>query len=159
MSDSDSTASGSGELPKAPPITGMPAPQAGDLAGYGLRVVGYLVDGLLVGVLGSLIIYFAISRSSVVMGILGALAGLLYGALLIGGWGGQTVGMKLVGIRCVMAADRAAVPWATAWLRAFVAAVFQVLWIVGLVDLLWPLWDKDNQTLHDKVAQTVVVRT
>jgi uncharacterized RDD family membrane protein YckC len=27
-----------------------------------------------------------------------------------------------------------------------------------LVDDLWPLWDKQKQTLHDKVAGTVVVK-
>jgi len=26
------------------------------------------------------------------------------------------------------------------------------------LDLLWPLWDKRNQTLSDKFADTVVVR-
>jgi hypothetical protein len=26
------------------------------------------------------------------------------------------------------------------------------------LDLLWPLWDRQNQTLHDKVASTLVVR-
>ncbi len=28
--------------------------------------------------------------------------------------------------------------------------------IVWLVDHLWPLWDKNNQALHDKVARTVM---
>ena len=27
----------------------------------------------------------------------------------------------------------------------------------ALVDYLWPLWDKKNQTLHDKLAKTVVI--
>ena len=27
-----------------------------------------------------------------------------------------------------------------------------------LVDLLWPLWDARRQTLHDKIAGTVVLR-
>jgi len=26
------------------------------------------------------------------------------------------------------------------------------------LDLLWPLWDRRNQTLHDKAAGTVVLR-
>ena len=28
-----------------------------------------------------------------------------------------------------------------------------------LLDALWPLWDRQNQTLHDKAAGTVVLRT
>jgi uncharacterized RDD family membrane protein YckC len=27
------------------------------------------------------------------------------------------------------------------------------------VDILWPLWDRQKQTLHDKIAGTVVLRT
>jgi uncharacterized RDD family membrane protein YckC len=29
---------------------------------------------------------------------------------------------------------------------------------IALVDVLWMLWDPKNQTLHDKVAKTLVVR-
>ncbi len=28
-----------------------------------------------------------------------------------------------------------------------------------LIDCLWPLWDDDRQTLHDKIAETRVVRS
>lgn len=34
------------------------------------------------------------------------------------------------------------------------------LWLLlvpGLLDVLWPLWDGKRQTLHDKIAGTVVV--
>jgi uncharacterized RDD family membrane protein YckC len=41
---------------------------------------------------------------------------------------------------------------ALAAMRAF------FLELLILVDLLWPIWDKRNQTLHDKVARTVVLR-
>jgi uncharacterized RDD family membrane protein YckC len=27
-----------------------------------------------------------------------------------------------------------------------------------LLDLLWPLWDERNQTLHDKIVKSYVVR-
>lgn len=30
---------------------------------------------------------------------------------------------------------------------------------VGLLDVLWPLWDARNQTIHDKVGSVVVIRT
>lgn len=29
--------------------------------------------------------------------------------------------------------------------------------IPGIIDLLWAFWDKDRQTLHDKIMNTVVV--
>ena len=38
-------------------------------------------------------------------------------------------------------------------------AVSELLYLLGsAVDLLWPAWDKRRQALHDKVADTVVVR-
>lgn len=33
-----------------------------------------------------------------------------------------------------------------------------VLWIYGLLDDLWPLWDGKKQAIHDKIARTNVVR-
>ena len=35
------------------------------------------------------------------------------------------------------------------------AVLFVIPWII---DMLWPLWDDRNQTLHDKVVGTVVLR-
>ena len=31
------------------------------------------------------------------------------------------------------------------------------LGLASIIDLLWAFWDKDRQTLHDKIAKTVVV--
>ena len=73
---------------------------------------------------------------------------------------GQTVGKRLIGIRVVpadpgrrltrtMAAKRYAVE--------FVAG--SVVPFLSLLDGLWQLWDKPfQQTLHDKAAQTVVIK-
>ena len=33
------------------------------------------------------------------------------------------------------------------------------LGLYSVADYLWPLWDKNNQTLHDKMGKTVVVQT
>jgi uncharacterized RDD family membrane protein YckC len=41
------------------------------------------------------------------------------------------------------------------------ASVF-LLWILPfglLLSYLWPLWDSRNQTLHDKMANTIVVKS
>jgi uncharacterized RDD family membrane protein YckC len=49
--------------------------------------------------------------------------------------------------------------YARAFLRWLVsAALWWVLYVGGLVDVLWPLWDDRNQSLHDKAANSVVVR-
>ena len=47
-----------------------------------------------------------------------------------------------------------------AFARYAVQVVFGILFYVPLVlDCLGPLWDARNQSLHDKVAESVVVRT
>ena len=43
--------------------------------------------------------------------------------------------------------------------RALVQIVLAFTIIGGFLDVLWPLWDRQNQTLHDKAAGTVVLRT
>jgi uncharacterized RDD family membrane protein YckC len=43
--------------------------------------------------------------------------------------------------------------------RALVEGVLWITFIGGILDSLWPLWDRQNQTLHDKAAGTVVLRT
>ena len=76
----------------------------------------------------------------------------------------QTPGKQIVGI-WVIGDDGSRVGFGRMFLREFVieAILFGIasamtLGIVGLLDMLWPLWDKDNQALHDKVASTVVVQ-
>jgi uncharacterized RDD family membrane protein YckC len=76
---------------------------------------------------------------------------------LIAVWQGHTVGMKALKVRAVNLDGQTSVEWGTSAIRA---AIHSVLWITvigGILDLLWPLWDEKNQTLHDKVAKTIVV--
>jgi uncharacterized RDD family membrane protein YckC len=42
--------------------------------------------------------------------------------------------------------------------RSLAAGVLTVIPFAAFLDLLWPLWDNRNQTLHDKAAGTVVLR-
>ena len=90
---------------------------------------------------------------------------LVYGTVLCGWARGQTVGMMAVGVRAVRDETferrrlRAGV-LAGRWSRAFSAprAATVILGVVWLLDMLFPLWDKKRQTLHDKVAGSVVLR-
>jgi uncharacterized RDD family membrane protein YckC len=80
---------------------------------------------------------------------------------------GQTVGAKALGIR-VVAADGSPMTPEMAYRRAAVIQLFTVgssmpgilkpLGSVALIlNILWPLWDPQKQTLHDKAAGTIVV--
>jgi uncharacterized RDD family membrane protein YckC len=45
----------------------------------------------------------------------------------------------------------------TCWGRAAAYFGFNLVSVLGLLDVLWCLWDQERQCLHDKVASTVVV--
>ena len=68
---------------------------------------------------------------------------------------GQNPGKAVVGLRVIRSDGRAVY---TGWM--FVRGVTGI--VCGIIPLqldnLWLLWDKDAQTLHDKLAGTVVVR-
>ncbi len=76
-----------------------------------------------------------------------------------------TLGMRACRVRIANAADGGHVTLAHSAARAAIFTVEQVLFtllsIVGLLgylaDMCWPLWDKRRQTVHDKLARTVVL--
>lgn len=76
-----------------------------------------------------------------------------YLTLLASSRRGQTIGMMLYGIAVRDDAGGGQVSVGRATLRSLI--------LVGassfFIDLLWPLWDKKRQSLHDKAARTVVV--
>ena len=89
----------------------------------------------------------------------------IYATVLYGGARGQTVGMMAVGVRVVRDGAHDALGYGQAFWRALVeqflrilATVTIILGLIWLLDMLFPLWDKKQQTLHDKVVRTVVIR-
>jgi uncharacterized RDD family membrane protein YckC len=73
---------------------------------------------------------------------------------------GRTVGKRVVGLRIRPFAHDGSIGWGTASLRwgAYTAGTLILRGLFPLIDYLWPLWDRPwRQTLHDKVARTLVV--
>ena len=82
----------------------------------------------------------------------------VYTGLMVGS-GGQTVGNKAVHTRVVDGRTGGQPGMGKGFGRAAAQAVLlQLLVVPWILDCLWPLWDGDNQTLHDKMAGTVVLR-
>ena len=71
---------------------------------------------------------------------------------------GQTVGKKALGIRVRHADEDRAIGYGPSAGRYFITVLFGIFYIPALLDYLWPLWDGRKQTLHDKVANSIVVR-
>lgn len=135
---------------------GMPAPADGPppgaLAGFWIRFAGMFLDGLLLGVLTTAITFGSTTGGTNI--VRGVLAG-IYFVFFHSTKAGQTPGMAVCGIRVVDATTgRRVEPAAAAirWLMSYVSA------IPLLLGYFWMLWDDRNQTWHDKVAGTVVVK-
>lgn len=93
------------------------------------------------------------------------LGSLIWGGLLIGLWG-RTPGKAALKLKVVSAANhsqpvgfvRGIGREAARGIVHFIPIPF-VGFLVSLVDHLWPLWDDQNQALHDKVIRSHVVYT
>ncbi len=69
---------------------------------------------------------------------------------------GRTLGMRWLGIR-PLGTDGVPLGWARSFVRALIYWLFSLLSWIGLLNVLWCLWDDDRQCLHDKVADSIVV--
>ena len=140
---------------------------SGSYAGWWYRVGATIIDGLLVGVVTGIItgvIGFGLTSTAFNGRFFGRyglelVVEVLYVAAMLSARG-QTLGMMAVGTRIADAGSGQAVGFGRAAGRTVLFIVaWWLLLIPGLVDVLWPLWDGRNQTLHDKLVNTVIVRT
>jgi uncharacterized RDD family membrane protein YckC len=149
------------------------------LAGYGARLGGWLLDWIILAVPGA-IIGAAIGgfhktqqlvitngtvtsqphfHASAAVEIIYFVIVLAYGTLLVGNPRGQTLGMMAAGTKAIDMTTGAPIGYGRALGRAaFEVLMSVVFFLPWVLDMLWPLWDAKNQTLHDKVTRTVVVK-
>jgi uncharacterized RDD family membrane protein YckC len=84
-----------------------------------------------------------------------------YNAVMIAKWN-ATVGKFALGLR-VRRDDGSPAGWREALLRPLLpvfagwANTVPGAGLIGLLDYLWMLWDPQKQTIHDKIASTIVV--
>ena len=169
-----------GQVQGGDPSTSGQAPYAT----WGIRVGGYLIDTVIFLVV--LVVLFILFRHSNTLEVhlmarrgttqqkrhisalpfvITAVLYVAYGTVLCGSKRGQTVGMMAVGLRAVRDGSFEVLGYGRALVRAVVEGVlrliellFILLGVIWLLDMLFPLWDAKRQTLHDKVAGSVVVR-
>jgi uncharacterized RDD family membrane protein YckC len=153
------------------------APRPEDLAEYPTRALAAIVDALVSGLIGlavAAVVYVVVvllGHTATHAGhvvrdnalLIGIPVGLLYAPLLMarqGARNGQTIGKQMLHIRVVR--ERLApmdIPVGLlreALGKQVLAAI--TFSIYAIADYLWPLADAERQALHDKVAQTWVVR-
>ncbi|MGW8487412.1 RDD family protein [Streptomyces sp. NPDC055886] len=134
---------------------GMP-----ELAHWGLRFGGTIIDGLIIGLPYIVFVGIGAGMGDSTGGVL-----VMIGALLAFGLGiwqlyqegttGQTIGKKAVGIRLLREADGRPLGFGMAFVRRLAHFLDSVACYIGW---LWPLWDEKKQTFADKVCSSVVVK-
>ena len=159
---------------ESPEIAAGPAPGI-EYAPHGGRLVAYIIDGIIIGIVVSLLaiigaaVFFAgstvegnrvvdVSPIAAVIGgiifVIAFLVGLLYFPYF---WvkGGATLGMRPFDLRVVRDRDGGPINWGTAILRLI------GLWIAGAVfyiGFIWIFIDKRRRGWQDLIAGTLVVK-
>jgi uncharacterized RDD family membrane protein YckC len=124
---------------------------SGARAGFFIRLAGLLVDGIVLGVVGTVL---GVVLKGAAGSVLSLLVGLLYFTLLVGGRG-QTVGMGAARVRVIDKNGGGNIGYGRAfvrWIGMYISAFFIFL------GYFWMLWDAQNQCWHDKMANDLVVR-
>jgi uncharacterized RDD family membrane protein YckC len=141
-------------------------------AGRGTRFVAAWLDAFVVAAMvyapafaGALIVGAAAPGAEDASS--GALAGVGLGVIGFAVWcavtvkyvkqNGQTIGKKLVGIKVVRTDGTPATLGRIFWLRNLVNGLICLIPFYGLVDLLF-IFAESQQCLHDKIADTIVVK-
>ncbi|TWD81507.1 putative RDD family membrane protein YckC [Kribbella amoyensis] len=139
----------------------------GTLAGWGSRVIASILDSLLalipVGI--ALLVALTISGSMEQMsdgastvlsvGYIAFFLVVIWNRIIRQGKTGQSIGKKIVGLKIVGADSGQLIGIGRTIARELCAGFFNYF---CFLNSLWPLWDKQQQTWHDKVASDLVIK-
>ena len=147
-----------------------PPQRRSDYSSWGRRVGAYLLDTLVLVVPLIVIIIIALAAGNpededdgswAVIGIAYLLTLVLpfvYYTVMHGRASGQTFGKKWLGVAVKEDSAGESIGYGRAFGRYAIIFVFALFILPILLDYLWPLWDRKNQALHDKVVGSVVVK-
>jgi len=148
-----------------PPTSGPP-PEA--LGGFWRRLVGAVIDWLLVGILaGAVGALFGVDTPSpppaqgdgfrFQLDWAGPyiLIELVYFTYFHATSAGQSIGNKILGVRVLDAEGGGSLPYVRSFTRALMSNLSAIPCFLGY---FWMLWDPQKRTWHDMVANSLVVR-
>lgn len=147
-----------GQPPMQPAYAGGPMAVPGNLADPWLRIVGGLIDVIILIIING--IFGAIfQKAQGVAGLINLVVDLGYFGYFLS-QRGQTIGMMVFGffVRDVQTGQYPSV--GKAILRGFIwnVEVGLTVCLVGIVGWAWQLWDPQRQAIHDKIAGTIVTK-
>ena len=120
-------------------------------ASFGLRFGAFIVDAIILGIVGSVLRAFLDDNLAQVVS---TLIGLAYFIYFEGGETGQTIGKKVLNIRVVDLVTAGPIGYGRATVRYFGRFLSAIPLLLGY---FWMLWDDQKQTWHDKFANSMVV--
>jgi uncharacterized RDD family membrane protein YckC len=144
-----------------PPGGGYAMAAPGNLASRGMRIVGGLIDVvILVVIYGITAIAFISSGLQAPILLAGVLSVVIDVAYFAYFWssGGASIGMMPFGFKVRDVATGQYPTMGKAALRGFIwtLEVGFTIGIIGAIGWLWQLWDPQKQAIHDKIAGTIV---
>lgn len=127
-------------------------------ASFGARFAAFFIDTVILGILNSIIVLVAQSLGDSITTIVSLLTTLI-------GWGyfiyldvtqGATLGKKAMHLRVQKTDTGENLNYVEAFLREVVGRILSS--VVLFLGYFWMLWDKNKQTWHDKIANSIVVK-
>lgn len=125
----------------------------GEKIGFLKRLIAFIIDSVLLMVVNQVISSVLFGGDALAAAGATTIVDLAYFIAMWTFVGGQTLGMKALGIKLVKA-DGTPVTIVTAVLR-YVGLIISLLLFIGVI---WIAFDKDKQGWHDKIAGTYVVK-
>jgi uncharacterized RDD family membrane protein YckC len=148
-------------------VDGPSLPTGVILTPIGRRVLGALLDGVVIGVpLALALLPFALPSGKLtdnqlfIAGVASAVLSVIYHTVAIAVFG-RTVGKLALSCRVVRSDDGGRIGWSAAAIRALIPSIAAALPGIGIL-LLVPVYglamvDQRRQGMHDKAAGTLVV--
>jgi predicted Zn finger-like uncharacterized protein len=159
------TAEGDAAFPCRDIYAALPLPHKRPKAGFWIRFVAYLLDSMILGVAQfaiSLALGFAgealLGDGDLALPLISALSGMVIGltyAVFFTGYNGQTPGKMALRIQ-VIRTDGSSMTYGRAFLREVVGKFASGI-ILG-IGYLMVGFDRQKQGLHDKIADTYVIK-
>jgi uncharacterized RDD family membrane protein YckC len=140
-----------GGQPYGGPAYGGPVYGGNQLAAWGWRALGYLIDFVIIAIPSAVI--GVATGSRVVYDLLAIIGGATIGYL--NGAYGQSPGKRVVGIKVLRESDGQLIGGGMGIVRTIAHVLDSLACLIGW---FWPLWDAKRQTFADKVIGTVVIK-
>jgi uncharacterized RDD family membrane protein YckC len=130
-----------------------PAGPSGPRASFFRRLGAFLIDALIIGIPIGILAAVADNEEFVLLWLV---ISFFYFAYFDGSTSGQTVGKRALEIRVIDFGRGEALGFGRGALRTLGRFLSQFLCYLGY---FWMIWDREKQTWHDKIANSVVVPT